>query len=67
MKFYRLILAAILLVAMSCTKEDNSKEALQYLENGKLGMTVDLSIKDMCYNTAMVVSSIRAVYSNKVK
>jgi len=40
------------------TGQDNSKEAQQYLENGKLGMTVDLSIKDMCYNTAMVVSSM---------
>ncbi len=40
------------------TGQDNSEEGQQYLKEGKLGMTVDLSVKEMCYNTAMVVSSM---------
>lgn len=40
------------------TGQDNSEEGQQYLKNGKLGMTVDLSVKNMCYNTAMIISSI---------
>jgi len=40
------------------TGQDNSIEAQQYLKEGKLGMTIDLSIKDMCYNTVLIVSSM---------
>lgn len=40
------------------TGQDNSQEAQQYLKEGKLGMTVDLSVKDMCYNTAIIVSGM---------
>jgi len=40
------------------TGQDNSEEGQKYMKEGKLGMTVDLSIQDMCYNTAMIVSSM---------
>jgi len=40
------------------TGQDNSEEGQQYMKDGKLGMTVDLNVLDMCYNTAMIVNSM---------
>lgn len=40
------------------TGQDNTDAAVQLIKNHKLSMTVDKSIRDMCYNTANVINSL---------
>ena len=40
------------------TGQDNSAKSQAYIKNGKQTMTIDKNLKDMAYNTAMIVNSL---------
>ena len=40
------------------TGQDNSAKSQDYIKNGKQTMTIDKNLKDMAYNTAMIVNSL---------
>ena len=40
------------------TGQDNSAKSQDYIMNGKQTMTIDKNLKDMAYNTAMIVNSL---------
>lgn len=40
------------------TGMDHSDNAVQMIKEGKMSMTVDKSIRDMCYNSALIITSL---------
>ena len=40
------------------TGQDNTEMAQTNIKNGKQTMTIDKSLKDMSYNTAMIINSL---------
>ena len=40
------------------TGQDNSVKSQEYIKSGKQTMTIDKNLKDMAYNTAMIVNSL---------
>lgn len=40
------------------TGQDNSVKSQEYIKNGKQTMTIDKNLKEMAYNTAMIINSL---------
>ena len=40
------------------TGQDNSAKSQDYIKSGKQTMTIDKNLKDMAYNTGMIVNSL---------